>query len=97
MDGAGAENPGPSMENVSESFELSWSVSPAKLADALAVDVPRLVLLPYDTVSDWESPPAPVTEAVQGSNADPVYVADGGHVTVVVDDAFTMVRLEELL
>ena len=43
--GAGAENPGPSMEKVFESFDASWSESPAKEAEAPAVLEPRAVLL----------------------------------------------------
>ena len=60
--------------------------SPAKLA--LAVAVPAEVLLEYETVKDWENPPEPVAVAVQGVCAEPVYVTDVGHDTVVVVAVF---------
>ena len=43
--GAGAENPGPSMEKVFESFDALWLASPTKEAEAPAVLEPLAVLL----------------------------------------------------
>ena len=73
-----------------ESLLLVWFESPAKLA--VAVAVPAFVLLEYKTLSDWLSPPAPVTAAVHGVCADPLYVTLlGEQVTTVVDDAWLTV------
>ena len=46
----------------------------------------------YVTVSDWFRLPAPVTVAVQGSSAEPVYVTFVGHVTVVTLAALSIVK-----
>ena len=62
-----------------------WFASPAKFA--LAVAVPAFVLFVYVTVTDWFSPPAPVTVAVHGVCAAPVYGTLAGQLTVVVDEA----------
>jgi hypothetical protein len=43
------------------------------------------------TDSDWFKPPAPVTPAEHGSCADPLNVKLTGHVTRVVEDAFSIV------
>jgi hypothetical protein len=43
-----------------------------------------------------ESPPAPVTLTVHGVRAEPVYVADAGHVMVVVEVARAIVKVVEV-
>jgi hypothetical protein len=74
--------------NIFESLLGVWLSSPAKLA--LAVAVPAFVLAAYVTVSAWFSPPAPVTLAVHGVCAVPSNVTKGGHVTAVVELAFSI-------
>src|SRR3990172_6808702 len=57
---------------------------------AAAVAVPTFTLPAWVTVNDSLRPPAPVTDAGQGVNADPVYVAEAGHDTVVADGALAI-------
>jgi hypothetical protein len=52
------------IENVVELDELVWLLSPVKLYDAVAV--PTSVFDEYVAVGAELSPPAPVTETVQG-------------------------------
>ena len=43
----------------------------------------------------WLKPPAPLTEAEHGVRAEPVYVSFVGHVTVVVDEALAIVKVDD--
>ena len=54
--------------------------------------VPALVLDEYVTARVWLRPPAPVTVAVQGVCAVPLYVTLVGHVTVTADVALVMLH-----
>jgi len=67
-----------------------WFTSPVKLAFAVAV--PAFVLSEYVGVTVLFNPPAPVAAAVHGVSGDPVYVTDVGQVSVVVDDALSIVN-----
>jgi hypothetical protein len=51
------------------------------------------VLLVWLTPTVCESPPTPVTEAVHGVSAAPVYVTLVGQVTTVADVAFSIVNV----
>ena len=79
------------IENVVESDEPVWLVSPAYVYDADAVPVPTAVLPAYTGDGVSERPPAPVTDTEHGVNAEPVYVTDAAHVTTVDDDAWAIV------
>ena len=79
------------IENVVESDEPEWFVSPAYVYDADAVPVPTAVLPEYCGVGVNDRPPAPVTDTEHGVNAEPVKVTDAGHVTTVDDDAWAIV------
>jgi hypothetical protein len=84
------------MVKVFESLLEEWLASPAKLA--LAVAVPALMLFVWFTVSDWLSPPIPVTVAVHGACAEPSKVnGPAGQLTVVVEVAWPMVKVFESL
>src|SRR5262249_13485144 len=79
-----------------ESLLPVWFVSPAKVADAVAV--PAFVLFVYVTDTDWFSPPAPVTLAVHGVYGEPVYTnGPGVQLTVVVLPALSIVKVVEPL
>ena len=47
-----------------------------------------------DGAGAWLSPPAPVADAVQGVSGDPCR-SRAGQVTVVVDDALSIVKVSE--
>ena len=79
------------IENVVESDEPEWFVSPAYVYDADAVPVPTAVLPEYNGDGVDDRPPAPVTATEHGVSAEPVYVTDAGHVTTVDDDAWAIV------
>ena len=64
-------------------------MSPAK--DALALAVPALLLLPYDTVNAWLNPPPLVTMAVQGVNAAPEKMEPEIQLIVTVDADYEIV------
>jgi len=79
------------IENVVESDEPVWLVSPANVYDADAVPVPTAVLPEYNGDGVDDRPPAPVTDTEQGVSAEPVYVTDAGHVTTVDEAAWAIV------
>ena len=78
------------VNNTCEADEPKWLSSPAKVASAVAV--PALVLPEYATVVEVDKPPAPVTVAVHGVNADPVNTTEPGHDTTVTDVALEIVN-----
>jgi len=69
-----------------------WFASPANVYEAEAVFEPTAMLFAYVGVGVNDNPPTPVTAAVHGVNAAPVYVTDAGQVTTVVEAALAIVR-----
>jgi len=81
-----------SIENVFESDEPVWLPSSANVYEADAVFAPTEMLFEYAAAGVNDKPPAPVTDTEHGVNAEPVKVAEAGHVTTVVDVALFTVN-----
>src|SRR5690242_2611575 len=78
---------------VSLSLLPEWFASPAKVTLAVAVPTATLPRYVIDAVKSRFRPPNPVTTAVQGVSAEPVYwTGVVGQLTVVVEDARPMLK-----